>query len=92
VSGLERASSVGAPYNDAVPFARKLVTEFGDRCVWGSDWPHPPHNDDQKGANLEAPYRALSYTTLVDEFIAALPSADCAARVMGDNAVRLYDF
>ena len=41
VSGLERASRVGAPYNDAVPFARKLVAEFGDRCVWGSDWPHP---------------------------------------------------
>jgi len=26
-----------------VPFARKLVTEFGDRCVWGTDWPHPNH-------------------------------------------------
>ena len=69
-----------------------LLEAAPDRCVWGSDWPHPPHNDDQKGANLEAPYRTLSYTTLVDEFIAALPSADCAARVMGDNAVRLYDF
>ena len=41
VSGLERASRQGAPYADAVPFARKLVAEFGDRVVWGSDWPHP---------------------------------------------------
>ena len=49
-------------------------------------------NDDQKGANLEAPYRALSYQTLVDEFLAALPSADFAARVMGENPARLYDF
>ena len=55
-----------------------LLEAAPDRCVWGSDWPHPPHNDDQKGANLEAPYRALSYTTLVDEFLAALPSQDCA--------------
>jgi 2-pyrone-4,6-dicarboxylate lactonase len=23
--------------------SRKLVTEFGDRCVWGLDWPHPNH-------------------------------------------------
>jgi 2-pyrone-4,6-dicarboxylate lactonase len=41
VSGLERASRQGAPYSDAVPFARKLVAEFGSRTVWGSDWPHP---------------------------------------------------
>jgi 2-pyrone-4,6-dicarboxylate lactonase len=41
VSGLERASRQGAPYSDAVPFARKLVTDFGERVLWGSDWPHP---------------------------------------------------
>jgi 2-pyrone-4,6-dicarboxylate lactonase len=41
VSGLERASRGGPPYQDAVPFARKLVSEFTERCVWGSDWPHP---------------------------------------------------
>ena len=33
----------GPPYADAVPFARKLVAEFGDRAVWGTDWPHPNH-------------------------------------------------
>jgi 2-pyrone-4,6-dicarboxylate lactonase len=41
VSGLERASRQGAPYADAVPFARRLVSDFGERCLWGSDWPHP---------------------------------------------------
>ena len=46
----------------------------------------------QKGADLEAPYRALSYQTLVDEFLAALPSPVFAERVMGDNAARLYGF
>ena len=33
----------GPPYADAQPFARKLVAEFGDRVVWGNDWPHPNH-------------------------------------------------
>jgi 2-pyrone-4,6-dicarboxylate lactonase len=41
VSGSERISRRPSPWPDAVPFARKLVAEFGDRCFWGSDWPHP---------------------------------------------------
>ena len=44
VSGADRATRQGPPYADAVPFARKLVAEFGDRCVWGTDFPHPNHN------------------------------------------------
>jgi 2-pyrone-4,6-dicarboxylate lactonase len=44
VSGVERASRAGPPYADAVPFARKLVEDFGDRVLWGTDWPHPNHH------------------------------------------------
>ena len=63
-----------------------------DRCVWGSDWPHPPAHEEQKSAALEAPYRSLSYETLVDDFLAALPSADLAEQIMSENAARLYGF
>ena len=41
VSGSERCSKRPPPYADAVPFATKLVAEFGDRTLWGTDWPHP---------------------------------------------------
>ena len=44
VSGADRTTRQGPPYADVVPFARKLVAEFGDRCVWGTDFPHPNHN------------------------------------------------
>ena len=57
VSGSERSSKQGPPYSDAVPFARKLVAEFGDRCLWGTDWPHPNLNhvpDDGQLADLIA--------------------------------------
>ena len=69
-----------------------LIGAAPDRSVWGSDWPHPPAHEQQKGASLQAPYRALSYNALVDEFIAALPSPDWIDRIMRDNAARLYGF
>jgi len=43
VSGSDRITRQGPPYDDAVPFAAKLVSEFTDRVVWGTDWPHPNH-------------------------------------------------
>jgi 2-pyrone-4,6-dicarboxylate lactonase len=41
VSGCERASRQSSPWKDALPFARKLVEEFPERTLWGTDWPHP---------------------------------------------------
>jgi 2-pyrone-4,6-dicarboxylate lactonase len=43
VSGIDRATRQGPPYADAVPYAHRLVQEFGDRVVWGTDWPHTNH-------------------------------------------------
>ena len=38
----ERISLSGPPnFDDVVPFARKVVEEFPDRVLWGTDWPHP---------------------------------------------------
>jgi predicted TIM-barrel fold metal-dependent hydrolase len=69
-----------------------LIAAAPHRCVWGSDWPHPPEHTQHQGAMVETPYRALSYETLVDDFIAALPSPDLVEQVMGGNAARLYGF
>jgi len=72
VSGSERCSKLGPPYADAVPFARKLVAEFGDRTLWGTDWPHPNLNhvpDDGQLADLLkeiAPSDAQQRALLVD--------------------------
>ena len=79
VSGLERASHQGAPYHDALPFARKLVAEFGERCVWGSDWPHP---------NLDAIPDDGTLIDLIGEF------ADEKQRqaLLVDNPQKLYKF
>jgi predicted TIM-barrel fold metal-dependent hydrolase len=70
----------------------ELYAAAPPRCVWGSDWPHPPAADQHKGCRTIAPYRDLSYDKLIDDFIAALPSPALANQIMRDNPARLYDF
>ena len=41
LSGPERASAAGAPFDDVIPFAQKFIATAPDRLLWGSDWPHP---------------------------------------------------
>jgi 2-pyrone-4,6-dicarboxylate lactonase len=81
VSGCDRATRHGPPYADAVPFARKLVAEFGDRCVWGTDFPHPNHDgtipDDGE---------------LVDLLMQIAPTPAELQALLVDNPQRLYRF
>lgn len=81
VSGCDRATRQGPPYADAVPFARKLVEEFGDRCVWGLDWPHPNHQgpipDDGE---------------LVDLLAKIAPGEKQRQALLVDNPQRFYRF
>jgi 2-pyrone-4,6-dicarboxylate lactonase len=80
VSGSDRISRQGPPYADAVPFARALVDRFGERTLWGTDWPHPNCNhvpDD--GA-------------LVDLLARIAPSEALRRALLVDNPQRLYGF
>ena len=79
VSGLERASRQGAPYSDAVPFARKLVTDFGSRALWGSDWPHP---------NLDAIPDDGKLVDLIGEYTSEMQRQ----ALLVDNPLKLYKF
>jgi predicted TIM-barrel fold metal-dependent hydrolase len=40
LSGIDRVSRVGFPYQDVAPFVRQLSEIASDRLLWGSDWPH----------------------------------------------------
>jgi predicted TIM-barrel fold metal-dependent hydrolase len=70
----------------------ELYAAAPPRCVWGSDWPHPPEASAHKGSDAAAPYRDLSYDALVNDFNAALPSPRLADQIMRDNPARLYGF
>jgi 2-pyrone-4,6-dicarboxylate lactonase len=80
LSGAERISRQGAPWKDAMPFARKLAAEFGDRVFWGTDWPHP---------NLEP---IPDDGVLVDLIAGIAPSAAQRQRLLVDNPQRFYGF
>jgi 2-pyrone-4,6-dicarboxylate lactonase len=80
VSGCDRITRQGPPYADAIPFARKLVAEFGDRAVWGTDWPHPNHT--------HVPDDGL----LVDILAEIAPSEAARQALLVDNPQRLYKF
>ena len=80
VSGAERISRESAPWGDAVPFARKLVAEFGDRTLWGTDWPHP---------NLAVVPDDGDLVDLIGEYA---PSEAERQRLLVDNPQRLYGF
>ena len=42
LSAPYESSRLGAPgYDDVSQLARALVTSHPERCVWGSNWPHP---------------------------------------------------
>ena len=62
------------------------------RCVWGSDWPHTPPHEKQGDAAALLPYRPLAYETVVDEFCAAVGSAELCERILSVNPAKLYGF
>ncbi len=80
VSCPERLSKSGPPeYADVVPFARHLVERFGDRVLWGTDWPHPNMKSHMPDDGL-----------LVDVIPRIALTDDLQRRLLVDNPLRLY--
>lgn len=81
VSGSDRVTRQGPPYTDAIPFAAKLVAEFGDRVFWGTDWPHPNH-----------PGPVPDDGELVDILAEIAPTTLQRQALLVDNPARFYRF
>jgi 2-pyrone-4,6-dicarboxylate lactonase len=87
VSGCERLSVSGPPalggernaYRDVVPFARRVVEEFPDRVIWGTDWPHPNLKDHMPDDGL-----------LVDFIPHIAVTPELQRKLLVDNPMRLY--
>ncbi|MDO9499079.1 amidohydrolase [Falsiroseomonas sp.] len=79
ICGSERVSSAGAPFLDSVPFAQALLAAAPDRCLWGTDWPHPNIAGDMPNDG-----------DLVDLLGAMTDDPALIRRVTVDNPDRLY--
>jgi len=79
VTGPKALNGETKAYRDVVPFARRLVDNFPDRVLWGTDWPHPNLKDHMPDDGL-----------LVD-FIPAIASTPALQQqLLVDNPMRLY--
>jgi 2-pyrone-4,6-dicarboxylate lactonase len=80
LSAPYRVSERSPAFPDVAPLAQALVAAAPDRCLWGTDWPHPnasflPNDGD-----------------LVDLLAAWIPDPIARRRVLVDNPSALYGF
>ena len=68
-----------AAYRDVIPFARRIVEQFPDRVLWGTDWPHPNLKDHMPDDGL-----------LVDFIPHIARTAELQRKLLVDNPMRLY--
>jgi predicted TIM-barrel fold metal-dependent hydrolase len=76
-------SSAGPLYADVAPMARALLSAAPERCVWGTDWPHP---------SLHDPAEVPDDGELLDALGAWAPDDATRRAVLVDNSARLYGF
>ena len=81
ISCAERLTSVGAPYHDAVPFARALVDIAPERLLWGTDWPHTQRFE---------PGLQPDDGDLVDLIPKMIPDQETRRMILVDNPTRLF--
>jgi len=82
ISGADRNSNAGRPYDDTRQFMTTILDAAPDQVVWGSDWPHVGHSA-QTRPRME---------DLVGLLRSCAPSAALMEKIMIANPKRLYGF
>lgn len=74
-----KEGGAGAPWNTFAQAVAPLVADYPDRCLWGTDWPHP---------NMETEIPDDGH--LVDMIPRIAPTAALQRKLLVDNPMRLY--
>ena len=75
----DRLDPAGDPWNAFAEAVRPLVEDYPDRCIWGTDWPHPNMQD-----------RVPDDGHLVDMIPRIAPSEALQRKLLIDNPDALY--
>ncbi|MDN3565411.1 amidohydrolase family protein [Paeniroseomonas aquatica] len=76
-------SSTGHPYADVRSMAEAMIAAAPDRCLWGTDWPHP---------SLLTPEEVPDDGHLMDLLGEWAPAEAQRQAILVDNPARLYGF
>jgi 2-pyrone-4,6-dicarboxylate lactonase len=79
VAGPKAFNGEQNAYKDVIPFAKRIVDEFPDRVIWGTDWPHPNLKDHMPDDGL-----------LVDFIPHIATTEEKQRKLLVDNPMRLY--
>lgn len=75
----DRLDPTGDPWNAFADAVAPLVADYPDRCIWGTDWPHPNMQDHRPDDGH-----------LVDMIPRIAPSPDLQRRLLVENPEALY--
>ena len=75
----DRLDPTGDPWNKFAEAVRPLVEAYPDRCLWGTDWPHP----NQQNILPDDGH-------IVDMIPRIAPTAELQHKLLGANPERLY--
>lgn len=77
----QRMSSEGPPFSDLAPFAKAIVARAPERCVFGTDWPHP-----------DTPGYMPDDGKLIDLLLTWAPDEQQRQRILVENPTALWGF
>ena len=75
----DRLDPTGDPWNAFAEAVRPLVADYPDRCLWGTDWPHPNQQDILPDDGH-----------IVDMIPRLAPTAELQQKLLVTNPERLY--
>ena len=74
-----KEGGMGDPWDNFARSVAPLVADYSDRCLWGTDWPHP---------NMETEIPDDGH--LVDMIPRIAPTPDLQRKLLVTNPMRLY--
>jgi predicted TIM-barrel fold metal-dependent hydrolase len=77
-------------YSDVAPFMKALIAARPERCLWGTNWPHPAAV--RAPISEVSPYQQIDNQNLVRLFFEWCPDEAIRRMILVDTPARLYGF